>query len=102
MEFKDWLPYISMLGTLVAMYFSMKNGKRTDIKDVEARAAENAKLNVKLDEIARNISEIKEEIRLQKQEVQMLVERMAKVEASAKQAHLRMDRFERKETREDE
>ena len=83
----------------VAILFTVKGSKRTDVKDIETRVAENTTINIKLDNVAKDVAEIKEEIRLQRQEVQNLSERMAKVEASAKQAHHRIDRIEGKETR---
>ena len=90
-----------LLLSAVAIIFTVKGSKRTDVKDIEARVAENTKINIKLDNVAKDVAEIKEEIRLQRQEVQNLSERVAKVEASAKQAHHRLDRMEGKETRYD-
>lgn len=88
---------VGMLISLTAVLFTAKGSKRTDVKDLEARIAENTKLNIKLDNIANDIAEIKEEIRANRQEMQNLTERVAKVEASAKQAHHRLDRMEEKE-----
>lgn len=88
---------VGMLVSLVALLFTAKGSKRTDVKDLEARVAENTTLNIKLDNIANDIAEIKEEIRTNRQEMQNLTERVAKVEASAKQAHHRLDRMEEKE-----
>lgn len=85
----------------VAILYTARGSKRTDVKDIEARVAENTTINIKLDNVAKDVAEIKEEIRLQRQEVQNLSERMAKVEASAKQAHHRIDRMEGKEPRYD-
>ena len=82
---------ISFAAMTFSVMFSFKNSKKTDVKELEARIAENTRLNIKLDNIMQDISEIKEEFRLQRQEVQNLVERMARVEASAKQAHHRLD-----------
>ena len=86
---------ISVLISLIAVLLSLKNTKRTDIKDFETRIAENTKFNIKLDIIGSDVLETKEEMKLQRREVQNLVERMAKVEASAKQAHHRLDRMEK-------
>lgn len=88
---------VGMLVSLVALLFTAKGSKRTDVKDLEARIAENTKVNIKLDNIGQDVAEIKEEIKLQRQEVQALAERVATVEASAKQAHHRLDRMEGKE-----
>ncbi len=88
---------VSVISVCFSVYFGLKNNKRSDTAEIETRIADNTRVNIKLDEIAKNISEIKEEIRLQKKEVQCLAERMARVEASAKQAHRRLDRLEEKE-----
>ena len=81
--------------SLLAVLLSLKSTKRSDTKDLEERVAENTKFNIKLDSIAQDVAETKEEIKLQRREVQNLVERMAQVEASAKQAHHRLDRMEK-------
>lgn len=91
MSISEIVSCVSVLIALVSVFITIKNSKRTDTKDIEARVAENTKLNVKLDGIANDVAEIKEEIRLQRQEVQNLAERVAKVEASATQAHRRLD-----------
>ncbi len=85
---------VGMLVSLIALLFTAKGSKRTDVKDLEARIAENTKLNIKLDSIGQDVAEIKEEIKLQRQEVQALAGKVATVEASSKQAHHRLDRFE--------
>lgn len=86
---------VSVLISFVAVLLSLKNSKRTDSKDLESRVAENTKLNIKLDNIAKDVTETKEEIKYQRREIQNLTERMAKVEASARQAHLRLDRMDK-------
>jgi len=92
---------ISALALLASVFFNTKSSKRTDTKDVEARTAESIRVEMKLDEISRNVTEIKDELRQQKQTIQGVIERVAKVEASSKQAHHRLDRMEGKECRED-
>ena len=87
----DVISIVSVLIALVATIVAVKGSKRTDFNDLEARVTERTELNVKLDNIAQDVADVKEEIKLQRREVQNLVERMAKVEASAKQAHHRLD-----------
>lgn len=53
---------ISMLGTLIAIYFALKNGKRTDDADFQKRVEENTRINLKLDEISNKTSDIKDEV----------------------------------------
>lgn len=95
MTIAEILPLVSVLISLLAVLLSLKSSKRTDTKDIETRVAENTRLNIKLDSIAQDVAETKEEIKMQRREVQNLTERMAKVEASARQAHLRLDRMEK-------
>lgn len=91
MTINEMISVFSLLFTLIAVLFTARNSKRTDTKDLEERVAENTRFNIKLDNIAQDVAETKEEIKLQRREVQNLVERMAKVEASASQAHKRLD-----------
>ena len=93
------IAFFGLVFSGVAIMFTVKGSKRTDVKDIEARVIENTTINLKLDNVAKDTAEIKEEVRLQRREVQNLSERMAKVEASAKQAHHRIDRMEGTETR---
>ena len=53
---------ISFLSFCFAVWVGLKGSKRTDTKDVEERAKENAAINYKLDEISRNTSDIKSDI----------------------------------------
>lgn len=92
---------VSIISVSFSVFFGLKSAKRTDAKAVEEKTAENIRLNMKLDEIGRNVAEIKDELRLQKQAMQDVIERVAKVEASARQAHHRLDRMEGKEYRND-
>lgn len=88
---------VSTISVSCAIYFSSKNSRNTDTKEIEQRVAERTETNMKLDEIGRNVTDIKYDISSTKKEVQNLTERMASVESSAKQAHHRIDRFENKE-----
>lgn len=92
---------ISTLALIATVFFNTKSSNRTDKKDIEARATESIRVEMKLDEIGRNVSEIKDELRQQKQTIQGVIERVAKVEASSKQAHHRLDRMEGKECRDE-
>lgn len=85
---------VGIIGLCFTVFFNSKNSKRSDTQDVETRVKENTKLNMKLDEISRSLNEVKDELRLYQKMVQDLSERVAKVEASASQAHKRLDRME--------
>ena len=40
---------ISLISVAFAVFFGLKNNKRTDVKDIEERVKENTKINIKLD-----------------------------------------------------
>jgi len=96
---------ISLLMTGVsvafAIYFGLKSNRRNDVKDIEERAANNAKVNTKLDIISSTVSDIKNETSATRADVKDLTVRVVAVEQSAKSAHHRIDRLEGKEVRQD-
>ncbi len=89
-----------------AIFFGLKSNRRNDVKDIEERAANNAKVNMKLDTISSTVTDIKYDITLTRNEVKELRERVVSVEQSTKSAHHRLDDFfgkadhrDRKETK---
>lgn len=82
---------ISIISLVVSVLRGIKTDHKTDTKEIQERVAETTRLDVKLDAISRDLAELKDEIRLQRKEFQNLSERVAKVEASASQAHKRLD-----------
>ena len=61
---------ISVVSVSFAVFFGLKNNKRSDIKDIEQKATERAETNYKLDEISRNVSDIKYDISSTKKSAQ--------------------------------
>jgi peptidoglycan hydrolase CwlO-like protein len=84
---------ISAVSVAYAIYFGLKSNRRNDIKDIEERAANNAKVNMKLDNISVAVNDIKYDISATKKEVKELTERVVSVEQSAKSAHHRLDDY---------
>ena len=82
---------ISFVSLCFAVWMGLKGDKRTDTKDIEERARENAKINFKLDEISGTTREIKQDISSVRDEIKSHNDRLIKVEESAKQAHKRID-----------
>jgi uncharacterized protein YpmB len=82
---------ISAVSVAFAIYFGLKSNRRNDVKDIEERAANNAKVNMKLDIISSNVTDIKNETSATRVEVRNLTERVVAVEQSAKSAHHRLD-----------
>lgn len=84
------------------IYFNSKNSKHTDEKEIRQRIEEQTRVNLKLDEINRNTTDIKYDVSAVKKDVQKHAEKIVEIEASAKQAHHRLDSIERRLNKEDD
>lgn len=84
------------------IYFNSKNSKHTDEKEIRERIEEQTRVNLKLDEINRNTTDIKYDVSAVKKDVQKHAEKIVEIEASAKQAHRRIDSIERRLNKEDD
>lgn len=84
---------VSVVSVAFAIYFGLKSNRRSDVKEIEERAANNAKVNMKLDTISVAVNDIKYDITATRNEVKDLRERVVSVEQSAKSAHHRLDDF---------
>lgn len=82
---------ISITSLVVSIVRGAKTDHKANAKEIQDRVAETTRLDVKLDAISKDLADLKDEIRLQRKEFQNLTERVAKVEASASQAHKRLD-----------
>ena len=82
-----------------AIFFGLKGYRRNDIKDIEERAARDAKINYKLDMIIDDNKLFKQEMVESNKRVDDIDRRVVKVEESTKSAHKRLDRIEGKESR---
>lgn len=85
---------ISAISVTFAIYFGLKNSKRTDTKDIEARVEQNTRINMKLDENIRLSQDTKAEIKMLKADLQRHNDKIIEIEASSKAAHRRLDSFE--------
>lgn len=94
---------ISFLSLCFAVYMGLKGDKRTDTKDIEERAKENAKINFKLDEISGTTRDIKNDITSMRDDIREHNNKIIELESSVKQAHKRLDKMEsRLDRKEDE
>lgn len=93
---------ISAISLLSMLYFNSKSSKHTDVKDIERQVAERTEMNMKLDEINRNTTDIKYDVSAVKKDVQKHAEKIVEIEASTKQAHHRLDTIERRLNKEDD
>lgn len=85
---------ISTISVMCATYFSHRNSKKTDVQDIERQVAERTEINCKLDTINQNTQEIRYDITAVKKDVQRHGEKIIEIEASARQAHHRLDTIE--------
>lgn len=82
---------IGILGCASAIYFGLKNNRRNDVSDIKADAVQEATVNVKLDEIGRDVKDIKYDMSKTKEKVDSIDKRLIIVEQSTKSAHKRLD-----------
>ena len=77
-----------------SLSFNSKNDKRSDRVELEERVKENTRINMKLDTISNNTTEIKNEVTEMRKELNSHDSRIVKVEESVKSAHHRIDGLE--------
>lgn len=77
-----------------SLSFNFKNDKRSDRVELEERVKENTRINMKLDAISNNTTEIKNEVTEMRKELNSHDSRIIKVEESVKSAHHRIDGIE--------
>lgn len=82
---------ISIVSVAFSVFFGLKNNKRSDTKEIEARIAWETKVTMNLDSINRNMEEIKDLIRGVQNDVKDHECRIVKLEASYKAEHKRLD-----------
>lgn len=85
---------VSIISVSAAIYFSSKNSRKTDTKEIEERVKENTRINFKLDNITQTTQEIKSEISSMRTEINSHNDRLIKLEESVKSAHHRIDGVE--------
>lgn len=84
---------ISVVSVAFAVFFGLKNNKRTDSKDIAERVARETKLDMKLNEIGNDVKEVKETVRTIQGDVKNHEGRIVKLEASYARLHERVDNF---------
>lgn len=75
----------------VSLFFSMKNNKRSDKEDIAERIARDTRTDMKLDEISKDVKDVKETVRNIQNDVKDHEGRIVKLEASYKAEHKRLD-----------
>jgi len=82
---------ISAISVCFAVYFGLKNQKRSDTADVAERAATQARVEAKLDSINSTVQEMRYDVSSLHKESTKQNERLVLVENSTKRAHERID-----------
>ena len=85
---------ISVLSLGFSVFMGLKSNKRTDTKDIEERVKENTRINMKLDAISNNTTDIKNEVSEMRKEINSHDSRIVEVEESVKSFHHRLDGIE--------
>lgn len=82
---------ISFVSVAFAIFFGLKNNRRTDEKDIAERIARDTRTDMKLDSIATDVKEVKETVKSIQSDVKDHEGRIVKLEASYKAEHKRLD-----------
>lgn len=82
---------ISIISVAFSVFFGLKDSKKSDVKDIEDRVARDTKTDMKLDEISKDVKEVKETVRNIQNDVKDHEGRIVKLEASYKAVHRRVD-----------
>lgn len=79
---------------LFTLGLNLKNNKKSDNAELTERVKENTRINMKLDTISGNTTEIKNEVIEMRKELNSHDNRIVKVEENVKSAHHRIDGLE--------
>ena len=85
---------LSIVSLCISSYLGFKSNKRYDTQAVADRAASDARINLKLDNINVIVSDVKKDVTSMRSDIASHNERLIKVEASVKSAHHRLDHLE--------
>lgn len=88
---------ISLVSVSFSIFFGLKNNKRSDNEDIADRIARDTRTDMKLDEISKDVKEVKETVRTIQNDVKDHEGRIAKLEASYTRLHERIDKFPHEE-----
>lgn len=98
---------VSVVSVAFSIFFGIKNSKKSDSEEIAQRIARDTRVDMKLDEISKDVKEVKDTVRSIQNDVKDHEGRITKLEASYKAEHKRLDELFgmvelRREVREDE
>ena len=82
---------ISIVSVAFSIFFGLKNNKKSDEKEIAERIARDTRTDMKLDEISKDVKDVKETVRNIQNDVKDHEGRIVKLEASYKAEHKRLD-----------
>ena len=88
---------LSAISVSAALYFGIKNNRRSQKKEDREEASQSATIITKLEGIEKGVDDIKEELKGVKADVKEDHDRIIRLEESSKQAHKRIDEIIEKE-----
>ena len=94
---KDLVTVVSVTAAIVSIVSLVVTLRRAGRKEIKEDAECESDMRSELKYIARGVDNIQLEQRAQREEMGKIAERLTRCEESAKQAHKRLDGFERRE-----
>lgn len=85
--------FIGIGCTMLGLLIGLLTFNRNRVKDVKADAAKTAVFETKLDAISNGVESIRIDLKANEKQMDVLSERVARVEESSKHAHKRFDNF---------
>lgn len=86
---------VALICTILGVAISYLTFQRSKSNDIRAETKEDAETKAKLDYISKGVDDIRLDIKSQDRKINEAIERIAKVEESAKSAHHRIDNLEK-------
>lgn len=82
---------VSIVSVAFSIFFGIKNSKKSDREDIAQRIARDTRVDMKLDEISKDVKEVKDTVKNIQNDVKDHEGRITKLEASYKAEHKRLD-----------
>ena len=82
---------VSIASLSFSVYMGLKGNKRTDEEEIKAYVTRETRIDMKLDEMGKDIKEIKETVKNIQNDIKDHEGRIVKLEASFKAEHKRLD-----------
>ena len=82
---------VSVVSLCFSVYMGLRGNRKTDEKEIAEKIARETRVDMKLDEISKDIKEVKETVKNIQNDVKDHEGRIVKLEASYKAEHKRLD-----------